>query len=229
MIIGAGLLATKFSFIYNDRQDVCIYAAGVSNSKCDNLFEFSRERNRLLDALELWKNVDLFVYFGTCSIADKEVRHTQYVQHKLAMERLVATHRSHLILRLPQVAGNTTNPHTLLNSLYACIVTGQTFNVWKHAYRNVIDVDDVLTLSNLFIENKTVRQCAINLANPANYAILEIVSAMEKVVGLTAIFNVVNVGCQYEIDLTEMLTLLAKTNINFDNNYLENTLHKYYG
>jgi nucleoside-diphosphate-sugar epimerase len=121
VIIGSGLLARAFPDSFFAREDVCIYAAGVSNSACTNPNEFMRERQRLEGALRQSENVDAFVYFGTCSVADPDALNTPYVQHKLAMEQMVASHANNLILRLPQVAGKTSNPHTLLNFLYACM------------------------------------------------------------------------------------------------------------
>ena len=143
MIIGSGLLAHAFSSAFLQREDVCIYAAGVSNSSCTDAHEFARERQRLEDALRQAMHVDTFVYFGTCSVADPDSQNTPYVQHKLAMERLVQAHPQGLILRLPQVAGKTSNPHTLLNYLYARISRSEKFDLWSRAKRNIIDVAEV--------------------------------------------------------------------------------------
>lgn len=228
MIIGSGLLARAFAEKFEQRSDVCIYAAGVSNSSCTNSCEFVRERERLVAALQSADVVDAFVYFGTCSVADSEVQHTQYVQHKLAMEQLVAQHPHHMILRLPQVAGHTPNPHTLLNFLYARIARSEAFSVWRSAYRNIIDVDDVATLAGLLIENQAMRHCILNLANPSSYSMPEIISEMEQVVGKQAIYDIVEQGRQYAIDVTAMLPGLALTQIRFDEHYLNLVLSKYY-
>jgi nucleoside-diphosphate-sugar epimerase len=227
MIIGSGLLARAFAQ-YRQHSDVCIYAAGVSNSSSTDSCEFARDRARLVAALQSVNDVSAFVYFGTCSVADPVSWHTPYVQHKLAMEQLVAEHPHHLILRLPQVAGHTPNPHTLLNFLYARIVRSEVFSVWCNAYRNIIDIDDVATLANLLIENLTMRHCTLNIANPCSYSMPEIVNEMERVVGKKAIFNMVESGVYYEIEVTTMLPVLAKTQIIFDEHYLNRVLRKYY-
>jgi len=151
MLIGSGLLAHAFSRAFLRREDVCIYAAGVSNSSCTDIHEFAHERQRLGDALRQAMHVDVFVYFGTCSVADPEVRHTAYVQHKLAMEQMVSAHSRNLILRLPQVAGKTPNPHTLLNFLYGRIARSESFNLWSKARRNIIDVADVTAIAEQLI------------------------------------------------------------------------------
>lgn len=228
MIIGSGLLAKAFSLQFDLRSDVCIYAAGVSNSHGMDLSEFDRERLRLTAALQTANDVGAFVYFGTCSVADPEAQDTHYVQHKLAMEQLVAQHPQYLILRLPQVAGHTPNPHILLNYLYARIARSEAFSVWRNAYRNIIDVDDITTLGGILIEDIEMRNCTLNLANTDSYSMPEIVSTMEQVVGKQAIFDVVERGSHYAIDVAAMLPILAQTHIRFNQHYLKRVLNKYY-
>jgi nucleoside-diphosphate-sugar epimerase len=228
MIIGSGLLASALRVPFQQRDDVCIFAAGVSNSSCTNLAEFERDRARLMASLNTAADMAAFVYFGTCSVDDPEVRHTHYVQHKLAMEQLVAKHPHALILRLPQLAGNTSNPHTLLNFLYARIARGEAFSVWRNAYRNIIDVKDVATLTGLLIDDAAMRRCTLNLANPDSYVMQDIVRAMEQVVGKPAIYDVLERGYHYQIDVAVMLSILSKTDIIFDNHYLNRVLSKYY-
>lgn len=144
MLIGSGLLAKTFTNNFSQRDDICIYAAGVSNSNCSDEREFARERQLLNETLQTKASqVDAFVYFGTCSVGDPETQNTPYVQHKLEMEELVATHPRHLVLRLPQIVGRTPNPHTLLNFPYARISRSEAFNLWMRAKRNIIDIADV--------------------------------------------------------------------------------------
>lgn len=228
MIIGSGLIAHAFRQAYAHSDAVCIYAAGVSNSVCCDEHEFARERQRLTAALERYRDKDCFVYFGTCSVGDPAAQHTPYVQHKLAMENLAATHPRYLILRLPQVAGHTPNPHTLLNFLYAHIARSESFEIWRHATRNIIDVEDVATLSSQLIEDKAARNLTFNIANPNSYTMPEIVAAMEHVVGKTAIYVLVERGSEYKIDVSAMRPLLDSAGVKFDSGYLENVIGKYY-
>lgn len=228
MIIGSGLIAHAFSTTYAHSDAVCIYAAGVSNSACCDEHEFSRERQRLTDALHNSQHIDCFVYFGTCSVADPEIQHTPYVQHKLAMEQLAATHPRHLILRLPQVAGKTPNPHTLLNFLYAHIARSEAFQLWQHAKRNIIDVDDVPAITCLLIADTTARRITVNIANPVSYTMPEIVAAMERIVGKAAVYEVVARGSEYTIDTSAIIPLLDKAGVRFGEDYLDGVIRKYY-
>lgn len=229
MIIGSGLLAQAFTPVFSQREDVCIYAAGVSNSGCADKREFARERQRLVDALQQVTHVDVFVYFGTCSVADPEAQNTPYVQHKLAMEQLVSAHPRHLILRLPQVAGKTPNPHTLLNFLYARIARSEAFSLWKNARRNIIDVDDMVAITSQLIADKAARNITRNIANPVSYPMADIVSAMEHAVGKRAIYDVVERGSEYLIDNCAILSVLDKAAVKFGDGYLERIINKYYG
>lgn len=229
MLIGSGLLARAFATTFSDREDVCIYAAGVSNSSCTDTLEFLRERKRLAEALQQAKHVNAFVYFGTCSVGDPESQNTPYVQHKLAMEQLVSAHPRHLILRLPQVAGLTPNPHTLLNFLYARISRSESFQLWRNARRNIIDVEDIAAISRQLVSSNSLRNITINIANPANYPMMDIVAAMEKAVGKPAVYKVLERGSGYSIDIHMMLPVMDAAGVIFGNDYLERVMAKYYG
>jgi len=173
-------------------------------------------------------HADAFVYFGTCSVADPDVRNTPYVQHKLAMEQMVSAHQKYLILRLPQVAGKTPNPHTLLNFLYARISRSESFNLWSKAKRNIIDVADVVAIAQQLIANTSMRNTTLNIANTVNYSMPEIVRAMEFVVCKSAVYDAMERGSEYYIDTSAIYPLLDKVGIESGNNYLEKTISKYY-
>lgn len=229
MIVGSGLLARAFGPAYSGRPDICIYAAGVSNSNCKDEHEFGRERKRVGDALNQNQRADAFVYFGTCSTYDPQISSSPYVQHKMAMERMVRAHPRHIVLRLPQIAGKTPNPHTLLNYLYARISRSEAFNIWGGAKRNIIDVDDVVTVARQLIANDAVRNLTVNIANPVNYSMAEIVGAMSAVVGKRAIFEVMDRGSDYPIDTGAIQSALAESGIEFGKSYLNKVIAKYYG
>jgi nucleoside-diphosphate-sugar epimerase len=229
MLIGSGLLAQAFAISFSQRDDVCIYAAGVSNSSCLDVQEFERERRLLLKTLTQAKHVGVFVYFGTCSVDDPEARKTPYVQHKLAMEQLVVTHPRHLIFRFPQVAGKTPNPHTLLNFLYARISRSEAFSLWKNAKRNIIDIDDVAAIAGQFIADESVRNVTLSIANPISYSMINIVGAMERAVGKRAIYYLVERGSEYTIDISAIPPALASAGVEFGSDYLDKVMRKYYG
>lgn len=145
------------------------------------------------------------------------------------MEQLVSGHPRHLILRLPQVAGKTPNPHTLLNYLHARIARSEAFCLWRNARRNVIDVEDVVSIARQLIVDTSVRNRTLNIANLINYPIVNIVSAMERVVGKRAIYDVVERGSEYSIDVSAILSVLDNVGIKFGADYLDDVIGKYYG
>jgi nucleoside-diphosphate-sugar epimerase len=115
MIVGNGLIAKAFYDNYANRDDVLIFASGVSNSSNIDPKEFIREKTLLKSFLTERKKI---VYFSTCSIEDPSLENSPYILHKLEMEELVKGVNDYLIFRLPQLAGKTDNPNTLLNFLY---------------------------------------------------------------------------------------------------------------
>ena len=228
MITGAGMLAKAFEAAYSGRPREFVFASGVANSNCLDAAKFDREHRALEAALETGRAMDVVVYFSTCCIADPSRRTTAYVQHKMAMERAVAMHPGHLILRLPQLAGRSTNQHTLLNFLHARISRGEPFDLWKNAQRSVIDVADVVIIADHLITTMGVRHATLNIANPHLHDIGTIVSVMEEAVGRKAVFNLTQQGSTCPIDLGPMLEAAATMNVNFDDDYLRRTIHRYY-
>lgn len=228
MIVGHGLMARTFAGRLTAGDDVVVHAAGVSNSQCQDPREFERERKLLDRTLAAGADVQCFVYFSTCSVLDPTATDTAYVRHKLDMEAKVREHPAHLIFRLPQVAGRTPNPHTLLNYLYARITRGERFAVWRHARRNVIDCDDVRALGFAVIES-TLRAKTLNIAAPDSHAMTDIVSTMERVVRGHAVFDLLDRGAVYPIDVAETQVLMERCGIEFGADYLERAIRKYYG
>lgn len=228
MIVGTGLIARAFAPHVAKLDGICVYAAGVSNSACTDAREFERERLRVDAALAATPKLDRFVYFSTCSIADPAARDTGYVRHKLAMEARVRERERHLVLRLPQLAGATPNPHTLLNYLYARIVRSERLDVWRGAARNIIDVDDVvrIALDLLHVENANGE--TIDIASTVNTPILDIVATMERTTGHRAVFDIIERGAGYAIDVGRTTAARRRCGVQFDVGYLERTLRKYY-
>jgi hypothetical protein len=205
MIIGSGMIASGLV----DRSDVIQYAAGVSNSQCTDEEEFTRDKERLVKNLS---RPGLFVYFSTCSEED-----TPYVRHKRECEALIK--RVHLICRLPTVSGNTPNPHTLLNFLYAKISRSEKFDLYPDARRNIIDIVDVGTIVRMLL-NRGDRGI-VNVAAPMDYSMREIVAAFEKHLGKKAIYKEHEGGSQTKIEAVESM-------IDWSGDYLGQILWKRY-
>lgn len=229
MIIGSGMLARAFSTLATTDTTLCIYASGVSDSRCTDPTAFSREEFTLTNALDSYSDL-AFIYFGTCSVDDPEMNATPYVKHKCRMEVLVREHATRsLIIRLPQVAGATQNPATLLSFLARQIKSSTTFDVWTKARRNIIDVDDVVSTIKVMLEDHAIFNNTFNVANTVSYTIPEIVASLEKVLAHKALYRECPQGATYDIDLTRTLPYFASANIHFDDEYLDKVVRKYYG
>lgn len=229
MIIGSGLLARAFFEKYSASTDICIYASGVANSGCKDQHEFFRERQILSDAIEQWSTAQVFLYFSTCGIYDKASANSDYIRHKKEMEALVSQHPNFIIARLPNVAGVTKNPHTLLNNFSAKIIGNAKLLVWKNAARNIIDIDDVVSIVAKMIEKPDLRRLIINIANVRSTNVMEIVHNLEAILNKRANVEVLEQGGELDIDVTLMMPICAELGLVFDDHYLERVLRKYYG
>jgi len=229
MIIGTGLIARAFAPYLQALPGACIYAAGVSNSSCEDAREFERERQRLGAALASVHASSLFLYFSTCSVDDPAAREGAYARHKLTMEAQVRQRGRHLVIRLPQLAGSTPNPHTLLNHLYARIARSERFAIWRGATRNIIDVEDAARIVTDLVVTEKASGETINVANSRSYGIFDVVRVMEDTLGYKAIFDIIDRGGGYTIGVDRIQPALRRCEMAFPDDYLHRVIRKYYG
>ncbi|MBQ9578688.1 MAG: NAD-dependent dehydratase [Ottowia sp.] len=227
MIVGNGLIATAFrGHDFENSPNIVIYASGVSNSKEVRNEAFLREKAMLVDAVASEKFI---CYFSTCSINDPEMQGAPYVVHKKQMEALVGSAKNYAIFRLPQVVGKTPNPHTLTNYIHNKIMRGERFHVWKHARRNLIDVDDVALIVSYLMHGGCVDKKTINVASPFFISIAALVGVFELVLGKKGHYNLVDAGGAYPIDIGLTSSVASQAGVKFDDQYIENLIRKYYG
>ena len=229
MIVGSGLIARAFLPQEAALSQVCLHAAGVSNSACKDASEFQRDRDRLLQMMAASPTAMLFVYFSTCSIDDPSMQKSRYIEHKRELEALVRERGHYLVVRLPQTAGFSPNPHTLLNYLYARISRSERFDLWRFAMRNVIDVEDVARVVLDLVCKENVANETINVANPRSSSMFEIVAALEQVTKRVALYNLIDRGVVYLVDTSRIAASIQRCRTDFDESYLVRTVEKYYG
>lgn len=217
MIIGNGLIGKAMRNLRGPGRNAIIYAAGVSSSICNDQWEFDRERARLSDAL---LQPGRFVYFSSCGVAANK---SPYLSHKLAMEELVKARGDFLICRLPILAGHTTNPYTLLNFLFDKISRSVRFNLQMRSRRHVVDIFDVVDVTEWLLRNDAVNEI-VDIAPPSSNTVVEIVEQFERIVGKKAICNRVDEGDWHEIDTRR----IEDAPVDFSGNYLERTLARHY-
>lgn len=137
MIIGGGLIAKAMRPI--DRDDITIFASGVSDSRETRITEFKREGD-LLKA-NMGKKI---IYFST---VPKNI--SPYMAHKQEMEDVVRMNNDHLIVRIPYIVGHGGNKANLFNYLRSQIQEGKQVTVYKDIYRSLTDIDDLVKLMKI--------------------------------------------------------------------------------
>ncbi len=227
MVIGNGMVAKGFQAYENDNATL-VFASGVSNSGNLDEAAFRREKDLLQEIIHAHPEKKL-IYFSTCSVYDASLRASAYVLHKLAMEALIEQHHDqYLIFRVSNIAGKTTNPHTVLNYFYTHIRDGLHFYLWKNAARNIIGMDDIFKICHTIIRENLWLNDIINVANPVNYPVAEIVEALEKFLHKKANYTLIDKGDSPQINLSKIKYLLSGPDYAFDAFYLQKLFQQYY-
>lgn len=227
MIIWNWLIAKAFSS-YSHDNNILIFASGVSNSQNKDLSLFKREIDLLENNLKNNKE-KLFIYISSCSITDKSLKESLYVKHKINAENIIKKlSDNYIIIRTSNPVWITNNPNTLLNFLYNKIINWEKITIWKNAKRNLIDVDDLFKISKEIIDNNLFRNETINIANKMYFSILEIVKIFEIITKCKAKYTIEELWWIPNIDIENINNIVKKLNINFDKNYLEKLIKKYY-
>ncbi|EMR4109803.1 NAD-dependent epimerase/dehydratase family protein [Stenotrophomonas maltophilia] len=227
MIIGRGLVATAFAPDWQDDPETVIVAAGVSNSSETESAAFAREE-RLLDEIKGMPSIQRIVYFGSCAVGNPAERQTPYLQHKARMEARVLADPRGRVFRLPQVVGEGGNPHTLTNFLRARIESGEPFDVWARAERNLIDIRDVATLGTHVLRHPDDYPRMMPLADVRSTNMLEIVRAMESVLERQGNYRVLEQGVAFPIDTCDCERAAAACGVPLGEGYLLRLLGRYY-
>lgn len=226
MVLGNGLVAGGFK-AYEQDERYLIFASGVSNSTSRDIRAFAREKDLLKKTIG--ENPEkILIYFGTCSIYDESLQDSPYVIHKLEMESMVAKHNHYHIFRISNLAGKTNNPHTVLNFFVQHIRSGDFFFAWKNASRNIIDLDDAVAVCSHIITQGLFKNEIVNIANPANYPVTQIIRAVEETLRKKGNYELIDKGNAPVINTQNIQKIFPALNIYFDDNYLNNVIKKYF-
>ena len=222
MIVGNGMLANSFRHLFENSEDVLIFASGVSNSRETDEREFRKESDLLQASLH--GGAKRFVYFSSCGISAGE--ETPYFRHKSAMERLVMDRRGGVVFRLPQVVGHGGNPKTLTNFLYSSIRDGSHFSVLESAERNLIDLDHITDIVNRLITDPPAN--CIPIMSEKSMRVIEIVRIFEEVLVRKANIAMIPGGIPMPSDTRLIASVSTELGIDLTGNYAERVLRKYY-
>jgi nucleoside-diphosphate-sugar epimerase len=227
MVIGNGMIAKRFER-YNTDNDFIIFASGVSDSTTTDAAAFSREENLLRNTIASNQEKTL-VYFSTCSIYDPSMHQSTYVLHKLKMEEIItANAKKYTIFRVSNPIGRTSNTHTVFNFFIQHILQKQPFAAWKYASRNLLDIDDMFAICDHLLKKKLFLNSVVNIANPVNYPVTTIITAIESHFHTKGIYTFAEKGNSPLIDTTAIQPFFRELNINFNELYLPRLLDKYF-
>lgn len=227
MIIGRGLVATAFVADWQQDESTVIVAAGVSNSAETERVAFEREEH-LLDDVLARNDMECIVYFSSCAVGNPAERQTPYLQHKARMEaRMLADPRGQ-VFRLPQVVGDGGNPHTLTNFLRSRIESGEPFDVWARAERNLMDIQDVVVLATHILRHRHDFPSMMSLADVQSTNMLTIVRCMEAVLNRKGNYRILDQGVAFPIDTCDCQRAALACGVPLGSDYLRALLDKYY-
>jgi len=190
MVIGNGMIANSFirSTTIND---VIIFACGVPNSNEVRENEYAREFN-LLKKIQTEHTNKKLIYFSSTSL--ETGKKSKYISFKLMIEKYIKSNFSDfLILRLPNVVGNTENKSQLLPFIKNSLLTNNYIRVKQFCYRYLIDVDDLPLITASLIE-ENIQNKIINVSFDNKIEIIEIVNF------LTSKYKIINPTIEFYKD-----------------------------
>ena len=228
-IIGSGFLSSKFLKYEKliNKLNICIYAAGVSNSLNNNRKELNKDFNRL-------KNFRNFIgerkiiYISTCSIYDPNRNKSSYVKNKLKIEKFIRNNfKNYMIIRFPELVGSSSNKNTLINFFYNNILSTKKFTAFVKAKRNLLDVEDAIKLTFFFIKKRKFNE--INIANIKYYNSLVIIKNIETICKIAGTYSKNKKDLTiWKINNSVNNNILRKLKLKFDKKYLPKIIKKYY-
>ena len=221
------MVATRFGS-YKRNDDFIIFASGVSNSKNTDQAAYEREMKLLTQTIEANREKTL-VYFSTCSIYDPGEADSHYILHKRKTEEYIRENAPHFyIFRVSNLVGKSGNQNTVLNFFYFHMKNKINFDLWNNSTRNLIDTDDMFAITNYILKEKIYSNQIINMANPNSYNVKDIITALEETLNQKANYISIPKGSRFSIDISLILPVIRKLNIQFGDSYLNNLIKKYY-
>jgi nucleoside-diphosphate-sugar epimerase len=143
------------------------------------------------------------------------------------MEKLVIGSKSGVVIRVPQVVGVCANKNTLFNFLVDKIYHNEPFILQAGSVRNLIDIDDLVSLTMFLINEKYPAGC-YSLAMPIEYEVSRIVLCIEKHLNVESLHTLKAV-----IPYSYPKSLFVEQAINYGvikcgEDYLETIIAKYF-
>lgn len=225
MIIGNGLIANAFSE-FKDLDSFVIFASGVSNSKENDPKNFLKELN-LLTTIYNDISDKKIIYFSTCSISDKTLLDSKYIQHKINMENVIKnSFNNYTIFRLPNVIGHTNNQNTFFNFMKGKIINNEEIIIQKEAKRYFVDIDDLTCFLSKIIKDHKSNNQTIDICFETEISASEFVLMMGESLNKKPIIKEIDGGGSCIVD-TEIFKDYIRSTYPETKNYNEKLIQKY--
>jgi len=230
-IKGGGFVAKNFkkTLVFLKKNNAIVYAAGISNSKTKNKSHLKRELNEIKNFKNKINN-EIIVYISTCSASDNARNKSLYVKNKIKIENFIKENfKKFIILRFPELVGKSKNPNTLTNFFNNKIKNKKKFKIFLGVKRNLLDIDDAIKISKFVIKNKKNYNKIFNIINKHFYNPIKIVKIFERVLRIRADYIIVKKKKEkWKMNYGQIHRIVAQAKINFNNNYCEKLIKKYY-
>lgn len=230
-IIGNGFIGRNVNKLrkYIIKSDYIIYTAGISNSNTNSKKELKKEI-RLFKDFSKENNSKKLIFISTADVSNNLKRNNPYIINKVKIENIIKKEfKDYIILRLPQIIGNSKNKKTLINYFYRNIKKNKTIDVLSGVKRNILDIDDVIKVLKIIIFEKKLMKRTITLSNNYYVQPIDIVKIFEKKLNKVAkvrFKRMLKEKWNLENDMSKKLFNKAK--VKFDKNYLIKKINKYF-
>jgi len=228
MVVGKGLIASYF-LSYQKRDDILIFASGVSNSQNREIEVFKREERLLRDMIYQYPRKKI-VYFSSCDIrCSDKTNSSLYFEHKQNMEKIIEKQaKNFYIFRLPQVLGTSKNRQTLINYFIDAISNEQSFDIYAGTKKSLIGIDDAFVIIDYIILHSLYENQTIDIVNPNMISVEEIIVILENYLGKKAHYKKRDIDKTCEYDTSIVNKIIPQLNIEFNKDYLKRKLYKFY-
>ena len=217
-IIGKGMIAE--AFLKSASNNCIFFCSGVSNSKETRRAEFVRE-------IELFNKTiknKTVIYFSSY-IAESAA--TPYALHKKNMENIIEnTCDKYLIIRLPGVVGLTKN-NTLISYFIKMILNNKVIKIEKDARRHLIDVEDVVRITDYLITNNCYNK-SISIGSKSSISPLELIRLISNELNIKQIkYELCDGGTNQYSNINFIESILPKKDAIMHKSYNDKLIKKY--
>ena len=228
MIIGKGMVAGALKNLSGWDNDI-LFSSGVSNSGELDEKKYQREIDLVKTNLEKLIPSATFVYFSTISIFDLLKKENPYILHKLKIESIIkSSDVNHMILRLPNLVGFSSNPNTLTNYFADSIRINRTISLNRIAIRHLIDITDLSSIIKDIKNNFDKSRMTVNVETDRPLTAYQILTLIEEVMQKKANIHpadvVSNLVVKQDNSDISSINYIWKT----AESYHKNLLRKYY-